>query len=205
MIGQISIAATPLYPDWTIASVKVAAIDINADLKSDTVTLNWHIKSETGIDHFIVEKSLDGISFSETGMIKASFDSKVKDYNFDDLGFDPNKNIYRLKQVSPDGSFIYSKTVKVSGKIIVDGIKINSTSPNPFTNTLTISLSTQSSQKISISIYSTDGRLRNKSDQISESGESKITLDNLDILEPGTYVLVIESEKGKTTQKIIKN
>ncbi len=205
LIGQISIAATPLYPDWTIASVKVAAIDINADLKSDTVTVNWHIKSETGIDHFIVEKSLDGISFSETGMIKASFDSKVRDYNFDDLGFDPNKNIYRLKQVSPDGSFIYSKTVKVSGKIIVDGIKINSTSPNPFTNTLTISLSTQSSQKISISIYSTDGRLRNKSDQISESGESKITLDNLDILEPGTYVLVIESEKGKTTQKIIKN
>ncbi len=205
LIGVISITSTPLYPDWTIASVKVAAIDINADLKSEIVTVNWHIKSETGIDHFIVEKSSDGISFSETGMIKASFDSKVRDYNFDDLGFDPNKNIYRLKQVSPDGSFIYSKTVKVSGKIIVDGIKINSTSPNPFTNTLTISISTQSSQKISISIYSTDGRLRNKSDQISESGESKITLDNLDILEPGTYVLVIESEKGKTTQKIIKN
>lgn len=203
--GTISISGSTLNPDWTIASVKAASIDINADKKEDAVTVNWHIQSETGIDHFVVERSQDGSSFIQLGTIMASFDGKIRDYAYDDLQPSDDMIYYRLKQVAPDGSYIYSKTVKVQPANLRGGVSINSVSPNPFSSNIEIKTTSAQVQDATVMIVSSDGKIKYEKDERLEIGENDLSVSNLDALQPGSYILIIQTGKERITKKIIKN
>ena len=203
--GTIFIASSNMLSSWTVASVNVASIDIDASLMEDAVRVNWHIQSEKGIDHFIVEKSSDETNFIPAGTILASFDGKIKDFSFDDTNFSNEFSFYRLKQVSPDGNFIYSKIAKVEPIALKNGFEIKNVSPNPFTSSIQINVSSINSQSSKVSILSSDGKLKYNKVEILESGENTIQIDNLDGLPAGNYILMVESEKGRNTKKIIKN
>jgi hypothetical protein len=71
-------------------------------------TLYWVTASEKNSSYFSVEKSDDGINFSEIGIVSAQGTSNnIVNYKFDDDHF--NKLCYyRLKMVDKDGSFTYS-------------------------------------------------------------------------------------------------
>ncbi len=203
--GTIAIENSVLYQDWTIASVEVASIQLNAKLVDDMVSVDWHIQSEQGIDKFIVERSADGINFNQIDEIRASFDNKIRDYTYDDISYTGTESYYRLKQIAPDGSFIYSKVAKVTPKSNSKNLSINSVSPNPFSNEMRINLSSGVSQKTTIQLISSDGKTKFQKDYQSDSGENKIEITNLDALEPGTYILIIESANDRITKKVIKN
>ncbi|MBP6658796.1 MAG: T9SS type A sorting domain-containing protein, partial [Bacteroidia bacterium] len=174
-------------------------------LVDDMVSVDWHIQSEQGIDKFIVERSADGINFNQIDEIRASFDNKIRDYTYDDISYTGTESYYRLKQIAPDGSFIYSKVAKVTPKSNSKNLSINSVSPNPFSNEMRINLSSGVSQKTTIQLISSDGKTKFQKDYQSDSGENKIEITNLDALEPGTYILIIESANDRITKKVIKN
>ena len=203
--GSIFIASSNMLSTWTVASVKVTSIDIDASQIEDAVRVNWHIQSEKGIDHFIVEKSIDANNFIPVGTILASFDGKIRDYSFDDINYSNEFSFYRLKQVSPDGNFIYSKIAKVETIVLKNGLEIESVSPNPFTSSIQINVSSINSQAIKVSILSSDGKLKYNNAEFLESGENALQIDNLDGLPTGNYLLIVENEKGRNTKKIIKN
>lgn len=203
--GSISIENSTLYQDWTIASVATASILLNAKLVDDMVSVEWHIQSEQGIEKFIIERSADGVTFNEIEEIRASFDNKIRDYTYDDISYTGNESYYRLKQISPDGSFIYSKIAKVAPKEISKSLAITSVSPNPFSNEMRITLNSGSSQKTTVHLISSVGKTKYQKDYQSDSGENKIEITNLDALEPGTYILIVESANDRITKKVIKN
>lgn len=203
--GTITINNTVLYQDWTIASVAVASIELSAKLVDDMVSVDWHIQSEQGIEKFIVERSGDGINFNPIDEIRASFDSKIRDYTYDDISYTGTESYYRLKQIAPDGSFIYSKIARVMPSATSKDLSINSVSPNPFRNEMRINLSSGSSQKTTVQLISSDGKTKFQKDYQSDPGENKIEITNLDALEAGTYILIIESANERITKKVIKN
>ncbi len=203
--GTIAIKNSILYQDWAIASASVASIDLTAKLKTDTVSVSWHIQSESGIEKFIVERSSDGINFTEVGEMKASFDSKVTDYTYDDVSFTNAELYYRLKQVSHDDTYIYSKVAKVEIQNTSIGMRINSVAPNPFSNQIQLSLLSESNQKSSLYLIGSDGKTKYQKEIQLESGENSIQLENLEALEAGTYILVVEGIKERLSRKVIKN
>lgn len=196
---------TTLLPDWTIASVTTASIDLSARLVEDVVSVDWHIQSETGIEKFIVERSADGINFNEIDEIRASFDSKIKDYTYDDKSFTGIELYYRLKQIAPDGSFIYSKIVKVESKNNLAGMRLNSIAPNPFSSEMRLSLKSDVNQKTTVLLISSDGKTKYQKEVQLEIGENAIEINGLESLEPGTYILIVESTNDRLTKKVIKN
>lgn len=203
--GTISIDNTSLYQDWTIASVTTASIDLSARLMDDLVSVDWHIQSETGIDKFIVERSADGINFTEIDVIRASIDSKIRDYTYDDVNNSAMEPYYRLKQIASDGSFIYSKIAKIEPKQNVAGIRINSVAPNPFSNEIKLNFRSNVVQKLTVMLISSDGKIKFQKDIQSDSGENSIDINNLESLAKGTYILVVESATDRITKKVIKN
>ncbi len=203
--GSVTMYNTMLQPDWTIASVNTASITLTAKLIEDVVSVDWHIQSETGIEKFIVERSADGINFNQIDEIRASFDSKIRDYTYDDISYTGIESYYRLKQVAPDGSFIYSKIAKVEVKTISTGLQINSIAPNPFSSEMKLSLKSDIIQKSTVTLISSDGKTKYQKEYQLDIGENSIDLKNLESLAPGAYIMIVESTNDRLTKKVIKN
>lgn len=76
--------------------------------------LSWSTAYEEENALFVVEKSEDGVNFSDIGTLEAAGTSEdVRDYNFLDILANAERSYYRLKQVDTDGSFSYSEVVAV--------------------------------------------------------------------------------------------
>ena len=76
--------------------------------------LEWGTSFESNSQMFIVEKSIDGIDYMNTGVIDAAGSSKDdKGYRFLDVGVNDKKTYYRLKQIDADGTSSYSQTILV--------------------------------------------------------------------------------------------
>jgi len=81
------------------------------------VMLNWTTETEEDNSMFVVEKSLDGIDFSEVGTVEGAGNSfEVKKYSFLDVMAKAEKIFYRLKQVDFDGSHEFSDVLSIDKK-----------------------------------------------------------------------------------------
>ena len=80
--------------------------------------LEWSTSFEQNSKTFIIEKSKDGVSFSNAGTINAAGSSdQSKSYRFLDLGVNDKKLFYRLKQVDHDGTSSFSQTIIVEKEL----------------------------------------------------------------------------------------
>lgn len=141
-------------------------------LKEDKVELNWVTGSESNSDHFNVERSSDGQSWTVIGEVAGTGSSSQ--YSFVDDAPYAGVTYYRLAQVDRDGSAAISKTV---------AIRIGNTSiriyPNPVSSFLVIEGATQA-----IAIYNTAGQQLLV--RMVPTGESRTTVD-LGSLPRGAY------------------
>lgn len=77
--------------------------------------LQWETSYEEDTDLFIVERSIDGISFKNIGTIEASgTTSEEKAYRFLDTGLGMDKSYYRLKVVEKTGTSSYSQVTMIN-------------------------------------------------------------------------------------------
>jgi hypothetical protein len=104
-----------------------------AQLNSDkTVTVKWKVDEQQDVVSYIVERSTDGYSFSQAGVVFPATNTDT--YSLIDPNPVPGKNYYRLRIKETDGKLTYSQTVIVNLKA---GIVI-SLYPNPVSDKLTI-------------------------------------------------------------------
>ena len=76
--------------------------------------LEWGTASEDNSLRFVVEKSTDGISFQNIGVVEAAGDSKSeRSYRFLDVNASEQKSFYRLKQMDVDGTGSFSQAVLI--------------------------------------------------------------------------------------------
>lgn len=105
----------------------------SAQLNSDkTVTVKWKVDEQQDVVSYIVERSTDGINFSQAGVIFP--DLNTDNYSFIDMSPASGKNHYRLRIKETSGKLTFSQTVTVNLKA---GIVI-SLYPNPVSDKLTI-------------------------------------------------------------------
>ncbi len=79
------------------------------------VNLNWATASEEDNDYFTIEKSKDGVSFTEVTRIKGAGNSSgLLTYQSVDIAPYEGTSYYRLKQTDLDGKYSYSRIVPVN-------------------------------------------------------------------------------------------
>jgi len=172
------------------APLPVQLKNITATIKSNDVSINWDVADEIGIIKYEIQKSNDGNNFSSIGSINAT---KSTNYNF----IDPYQNgisYYRIKVLAQDGTYFYSKIVKVN----YNNNRSIITYPNPVSNKLTIfGLQGKSYLRIINQLGQT------LSEQKTIANSFSIDLSNY---KSGVYTLSISDDLGRiTTKKIIKN
>ncbi len=117
-----------------LAPLPVKLESFTGKLNSDkTVTLQWKVALQQGIQEYIIEESADGVNYSYLGTVPSSNTDNAT-YNFIDQQVVTGSNYYRLKTVEQDGKIAYSDVIIVNLK---SGIKVN-VYPNPVTDKLTV-------------------------------------------------------------------
>lgn len=181
---------------YSLASVvPVTLTSFTAKRINGDILCKWNTANEINMSHFNVQKSFDGINFSNAGKINAVNRLQGNDYSFTDNHPTTisNKIYYRLEMVDRNGLISFSSIaiINLTGKTKI------SIGPNPASDYITV---TGNSIQF-ISIYDNEGRLLQSSNW---NGVSSILL-SLSTFTRGLYQIKVTNTNGDVeTRQVIK-
>lgn len=191
---------------WTLSSaanpLPVELLSFEARPAGSVVQLNWVTASELNNDYFSVERSRNGVEFTEIVQVDgAGTTSQVHSYTTVDASPYTGVSYYRLRQTDFDGQASYSQIRKVSmNKELPVTIY-----PNPvISNTLNIATATESEEVNTVTIYDVTGKIVAHHNRTS-STETPLQVINLgQKIHQGTYLVEVTTTAGVYRERIIK-
>jgi hypothetical protein len=183
--GEIRITYTVVLP-IAVKSFDVSKIE-------NTSVLQLTTTSETNNDYFTIERSGDGINFSNIGMIDGAGDSKTElSYTFTDTNPLSGINYYRIKQTDYDGKYSYTEIRSVR----MDGAREIQITPRITDGRLTI---TTTLTDYTVTLINGAGQMVRR-----YTGLSFNDTISIDDLHTGIYYLRVESDTLSETIKVVK-
>ncbi len=180
----------------------IELISFTGENHQDRNELRWITASEINNDYFEIEKSSNGYTFENIGIVKSKgFSDHILKYEFTDESPLTGLNYYRLKQVDVNGEFTYSKTIviKASTNLAI------SVTPNPFINFITIEFRSAIPSNTTILIYDAMGKLIKKLELLQLQPEVHSLNIDLSGFNKGIYFCKIVSNENILVKKILKN
>ncbi|MCF8253642.1 MAG: T9SS type A sorting domain-containing protein [Bacteroidia bacterium] len=205
VIGLTDLTEFTGTTDFAPLPVKLTRFE--AIRNSSDALLYWNTSSEVNSKAFEIERSADGSKFEKIGTLKAAGNSsKLLSYQFEDVqaanAYANKMAYYRLKMVDVDGSFDYSNVRVVDFNDAKDAeIKVF---PNPFSDKLTITLSSISSENVQVEIVDLFGKVVAQQSQSLSVSNPEVLVPSLSKLSNGVYIIRIISGSDVHTRKLIK-
>jgi hypothetical protein len=191
-------------------SASLQLTDFLALYRKNSVILNWTAPKEEADDHFIIERSTDGVHFQKTGDVPSSGASDINVlYAYSDnvraINTLKNDIYYRIKQVDKDGKFVYSKLllVRVFG---TKALKVMSITPNPVLNNIKVNVELNDDAMVTMKVNKTDGSEVIRKSVKGTAGQNTFEIEGTKDLPKGTYSLeVIVNSYERMTLNLIKD
>ncbi|MFN3404298.1 MAG: T9SS type A sorting domain-containing protein [Cytophagaceae bacterium] len=175
-------------------TLPVTWLDINTIKEGNKIIIEWSTLSETDNNHFIIEKSEDGINFYPIAKLNSNKKSTTgSNYHYPDLNPTEGLNFYKIRQVDINGNNSESKTVFINYS--EDNIHVF---PNPSQSDFTIYF--PNSGNVIFQIYDITGK-KIVETEVTAQRETKIGSE----LSDGIYTLKTVTEGKVYTQKLVKN
>lgn len=163
--------------------------------------LQWTIQDDESIEEYEIEKSIDGIHFTQIGSISQMDNQPGNGYTFTDPENFSNINYYRLKLVSQNNTpASYSKTILIYNRNALFTIS----AINPFRNNLKINIFLPQQDKIEMNLCDMYGNVLSRKTLQLSAGNSQVTFDDLSGLPPGMYILNAFENGTVVQKKLIK-
>jgi len=178
-----------------LCALPITLANFTAILNSNAITIQWKSETELNTNYFIIQRSNDGINFTDLSSVNA-IGSGSNNYQFTDLSPVKGNNYYRLKSVDKDGSFSYSKLVSVN-TLSRQGFTIV---PNPAVSNTTLCFSGLINSA-TINVYNTAGQ-KVYTDKFSGSSTSSYILPTSK-LSAGTYIVNVITKEGKYSNRLV--
>jgi len=181
----------------------VKLLSFTGSYRNQTTTLNWETMNELDFDYFEIERSASGADYSAIGS-KASTSSNASKQSYQHLdnlsGVDGNVFYYRLRIVDKDGQFKYSNVIMIRKESkSINGVALN---PNPVTNGMaTVRFSASGSNEVTMRVVDMNGKVMAQQQNKVYAGNNSISLNNLERLQPGVYLLQLANGEELTTIK----
>jgi hypothetical protein len=183
----------------------IDAITIKAQEKNNGIQVDWQAKTETDMDHYEVEKSIDGSNFSKQNTTTAIGNSTTPlNYGWFDANPVKGYNFYRVKAFDKTGNIKYTSIVKVNIGSAKPSISVV---PNPITgNGFGLQLTDLEKGIYTMMLYNNLGqqvyntKLRHDGGSVLKHIELGIALAN-----GGYRLLLLGDNNVRLTAAIIKN
>ncbi|MBK8340561.1 MAG: T9SS type A sorting domain-containing protein [Flavobacteriales bacterium] len=178
---------------FTVSNLPIELLDFRATPQSDVVQLDWVTATEHDNDHFVVQRSRDGLTFEDIESVDGAGNSlSTLYYTTRDMQPLNGTSYYRLTQVDTDGATTSSDVVSVSR-----GTGNAAVYPNPSAGVFTIyDVSLRNGQ---VAVYTEDMRLVRT--HITTGSDVQIHIEDLP---DGTYVLMMRSGDEVRTERVMK-
>lgn len=199
----VELAGVQSFGRFTLAAaggilpVQFAALNVRCENGNTLIT--WHTASEQASQRFAVQRSSDGVQWTEIGSVPASGNSNTqKAYNFNDTNPLVN-SYYRLAQYDVSGRIQYSAALRSAcgnaNKFLVW--------PNPTQGNVFVSLTATTSSNAIINVYDSKGSLVKEKRATVLSGNNQITID-ISSLPAGMYTITTNNNGTNNSTKIFK-
>lgn len=177
----------------------VELLDFTGVLEQDQTHLKWSTASEKNTSYFLVEKSSDGINFSELGKVAAAGNSSsIRSYQLYDSGLQEGMLYYRLKTIDLDKSYEYSKTVSVDYSLDNKNIRLY---PNPTHSKLYLSITDIAHKITELRVTDVTGLVLNAEVLQTNNNTYELSLENY---AEGIYFVEFLCHNKKHIQKVIR-
>lgn len=206
--------ADRLYSIWfkpfkfALSVLPVTMENFSATLNNNgkKVNVNWTTATASNISHFVVQRSTDGTTFTDAGLVFTEANStSVDSYSLpDDISSLQSTLIYyRLCTIDLNGRMQYSNIIVIRiSKQINNNITIISY-PNPVTSELRVTIPyTWENKQVSYQLFNINGQLSKRIDKGNGSQTETINVSNIPA---GMYIMKVTCDGQTTQQKIIKN
>jgi hypothetical protein len=192
--GVASNTSTFTIPVTSTLPVILSAF--TAAWNGNRVALNWSTAQESNSAYFVVEKSNDGYNNWQPVATVTAAGNSASTRNYSAIDAQPYAiTYYRIKQVDKDGSFIYSKVVKLEKQeTMATSIKIY---PNPVTATATIITGSNSNEPATVKLYNSNGIMVKKWQVQLVNGNNNINIPLVSALANGMYIATIENSNTR--------
>ncbi|MCC6582176.1 MAG: T9SS type A sorting domain-containing protein, partial [Chitinophagales bacterium] len=190
-----------LYPFAALPVELVSFTGWNAGEKNE---LEWKTASELNTLKFIVEKKIDGGSFTYLGELPAAGNSsQLRTYNYSDLNPVVGNNYYRLKIIDIDGKFSYSNIINVPLSEVLTNNFV-SVYPNPTGGELNVGIQSTAAYDTKVLVYDIIGTKMFEQSKGLIKGLNTVQFD-FSSFAKGAYILHFTDNNGKThTTKFVK-
>jgi len=175
---------------------------VKAYQKGSGVQVEWNTLTESNIEKYEVEKSINGQQFTAVGSVASTGNStSLKAYNWLDVTPNNGNNYYRIRSISKTGNATYSEVVKVN---LSKGAERVSVYPNPVQGDV-IGLQLNNIEKGTYTISITNKLGQQVYSKIIEhpGGSASQTLQT-PAMAQGIYQLQLKSERKNFSVQVIK-
>jgi hypothetical protein len=173
-------------------------ISINARCQESKELISWKTDHEQSSDHFSIERSVDGASWTAIGVQQPLSNSGIENhYSFTDT--DPVQNsFYRIGHYDLNGKVQYSAAIRSS----CQSTDVFTSVANPFREKLLINIVTAKPLQVLLKIFDNRGSLVTMKKAAVLPGRNEQMID-MKLYPAGTYYLST-SWNGGQTQKVIQ-
>jgi lysophospholipase L1-like esterase len=161
------------------------------------VLLTWKTAQEINSDEFVIERSVDGRTWTTAGTVPANGNSsRESSYSFTDKN---TGGFFRVVEVGKDGSKVISSMVK-SACTFSNAIKVQ---PSVVSTNAVVSISSTKRQQLSLTVYNTAGAIVKQVETSITPGNNNITVD-VSSLSNGIYTIKATVEGDTRGARIVK-
>lgn len=183
----------------------VKLTDFNALKVSAGALVNWSTEQEENSAYFEVQRSTDGVHFTNRTIVNAAGHSSSRiNYSYtDNLNGINGIVYYRLRMVDKDGRFSLSKVIalKLNGAMNTETISVF---PNPFVDYVKVSLNASYDVLAKIRIIGMNGTVVAMRNVPIQKGNNIIILDEFRKMSRGTYVVELIAGEETYSRKVNK-
>lgn len=167
----------------------------SASEKGSGVQVEWHLADESGVKHYVVEKSANGTDFTLLAETGAKAVAGPADYAaFDKAPF--STNYYRIKLIGINGETKYSSVMKVQ---LQKGAETVSVFPNPLdAGVINLQMTSKAEGRYQITLFNVAGQQVWGQILRHAGGSATVSLPIRMNLAAGLYTLSVKSANGAT-------
>lgn len=166
--------------------------------------LQWGLTQNESIRQIIIERSYDNKLFTRIGDVKGSQQNGDAYYSYKDIPDPATAIFYRLRMIDKNGISTYSKIIALNMKAVEQtGIKIM---PNPVRTQAFLTLTTDQAIGTTgeITISNAAGVVVRKIQLSINSSSTIISLDRLDQLPGGLYIVKVKIGTSQYVEKLYR-
>jgi hypothetical protein len=208
-----SISADRMYSFWfksfnysapVESPLPIVLSSFTASKVNNQAVLSWTTDMEMDVSHFVIEKSFDGKTYTDAGVLFTDGNSNVRrDYSFKDEGKNSTSGLvyYRLKTVDLDGKYTQSavRIIRLGNDNSARSITVY---PNPAVSDLRITLSSSWQDKaVNIQVINANGQ---SVLQVTGARSGQTETVNVNSLTPGMYIVKVTNGIETALQRFVK-